>query len=76
VRLFAVSRDSPYSHKRYAEQQWLTYPLLSDWTAAAVRAPVRISFLVDGDGVIRGTWRYGDDEVPDVDELLTAAHAL
>ena len=38
MRLFAVSRDSPYSHKRYAEQQWLTYPLLSDWTAAAVRA--------------------------------------
>jgi peroxiredoxin len=37
---------------------------------------VRSSFLVDGDGVIRGTWRYGDDEVPDVDELLTAAHAL
>ena len=89
MRLFAVSRDSPYSHKRYAEQQWLTYPLLSDWTAAAVRAfgvsqildglddtPVRSCFLVDGDGVIRGTWRYGDDEVPDVDELLTAAHAL
>ncbi len=57
MRLFAISRDSPYSHKRYAEQQWLPFPLLSDWTAAAVRA-------------------YGDDEVPDADELLTAAHSL
>lgn len=89
MRLFAISRDSPYSHKRYAEQQWLPFPLLSDWTAAAVRAfgvsqtldglvdtPVRSCFLVDGDGVVRAAWRYGDDEVPDADELLTAAHSL
>ena len=38
--------------------------------------PVRSCFLVDGDGVVRAMWRYGDDEVPDVDALLTAAHAL
>ncbi len=89
MRLFGVSRDSPYSHRRYAEQQWLTYPLLSDWSGEAVRAfgvaqtldgladtPVRSCFLVDGDGIIRGAWRYGDDDVPDVDELLTAAHDL
>jgi peroxiredoxin len=89
VRIFGVSRDSPYSHRRYAEQQWLTFPLLSDWSGEAVRAfgvaqtldglvdtPVRSCFLVDGEGVVRGAWRYGDDEVPDVEELLNAAHAL
>jgi peroxiredoxin len=89
VRIFGVSRDSPYSHRRYAEQQWLTFPLLSDWSGEAVRAfgvaqtldgledtPVRSCFLVDGDGIIQGAWRYGDDDVPDVDELLNAAHAL
>jgi peroxiredoxin len=89
VRLFAVSRDSPYSHRRYAEQQWLTFPLLSDWSGQAVRAfgvsqtldglegtPVRSCFLIDADGIIQGTWRYGDDEVPDMEELLAAAHAL
>jgi peroxiredoxin len=89
VRIFAVSRDSPYSHRRYAEQQWLTYPLLSDWSGEAVRAfgvaqnldgledtPVRSCFLIDADGIVRGAWRYGDDEVPDVDELLRAAHSL
>jgi peroxiredoxin len=89
VRLFAVSRDSPYSHRRYAEQQWLTFPLLSDWSGEAVRAfgvtqtldgmadtPVRSCFLIDADGIIRGTWRYDDDEVPDVEALLAAAHAL
>ncbi len=89
MRIFGVSRDSPYSHRRYAEQQWLTFPLLSDWSGEAVRAfgvaqtldglddtPVRSCFLVDGDGIIRDAWRYGDDDVPDVDELLNAAHGL
>jgi hypothetical protein len=38
--------------------------------------PVRSCFLVDGDGLIRGAWRYGDDEVPDLDVLLDAAHGL
>lgn len=89
VRIFGISRDSPYSHRRYAEQQWLTYPLLSDWSAQAVRAfgvsqtldgledtPVRSCFLIDGAGVVRGAWRYGDDEVPDADELLAAARTL
>ena len=89
MRLFAVSRDSPYSHRRYAEQQWVTFPLLSDWSGEAVRAfgvtqtldglegtPVRSCFLIDADGAIRGVWRYGNDEVPDVEALLAAAHAL
>jgi peroxiredoxin Q/BCP len=89
VRIAAISRDSPYSHKRYAEQQWLDYPLLSDWTGEAVRAfgvaqeldglvdsPVRSCFLIGGDGVIREAWRYADDEVPDVEALARAAVSL
>jgi len=89
VRIAAISRDSPYSHKKWGEQQWLDYPLLSDWTGDAVRAfgvaqdldglvdtPVRSCFLIDGDGVIRGAWRYEDDEVPDVEELARAAVGL
>lgn len=89
VRIAAISRDSPYSHKKWGEQQWLDYPLLSDWTGEAVRAfgvaqdldglvdtPVRSCFLIDGDGVIRGAWRYEDDEVPDVEELARAAVGL
>ena len=89
MRIFGISRDSPYSHRRYAEQQWLTYPLLSDWSGEAVRAfgvtqtldgleatPVRSCFLIDAEGVVRGAWRYGNDEVPDVEELLSAAHML
>jgi peroxiredoxin len=38
--------------------------------------PVRSCFLIDGEGIVRGAWRYGDDEVPDAEELLRAAHSL
>jgi peroxiredoxin len=89
VRIAAISRDSPYSHKKWGEQQWLDYPLFSDWTGEAVRAfgvaqdldglvdtPVRSCFLIDGEGVVRGAWRYEDDEVPDVEELARAAVSL
>jgi peroxiredoxin len=89
VRLFGISRDSPYSHKRFAEQQWLSYPLLSDWSGDAVRAfgvaqdldgladtPVRSSFLIERGGVIAAAWQYGDDDLPDTDVLVEAARAL
>lgn len=87
VRIFGISRDSPYSHRKYSEQQWLNFPLLSDWTGMAVRAfdvsqtldglvdtPVRACYLLR-DGEVIGAWRYGDDEMPDADVLLAAARA-
>ena len=36
----------------------------------------RTAFLVDRDGTVRGAWRYEAAEVPDFDELLSAARAL
>jgi peroxiredoxin len=67
----------------------LNFPLLSDWNADAVRAldiaqefrglrdvSQRTAFLVDEDGTVRGAWRYGNSELPDVDELLAAARSL
>lgn len=64
-------------------------PLLSDWNGDAVRAfgialdyrglrevAARSAFLVDGDRLVRGAWRYGTDEIPDFDELVAAARAL
>lgn len=88
VRIFGISRDSPYSHRKYSEQQWLNFPLLSDWRGDAVRAfdvsqnldglehtPVRSCFLIS-DGVVIGAWRYGDDEMPDAEALLAAARGV
>jgi peroxiredoxin len=62
---------------------------LSDWNAEAVHGfgiaqehrgmrdvAERSAFLVDRDGIIRGSWSYETGVVPDFDELLTAARSL
>ena len=89
VRIFGISRDSPYTHIAWSQVLELNFPLLSDWNGEAVRAfgiahdyrglreiAERTAFLLDGDGVVRNAWRYGTDEIPDFDELLAAAQAL
>jgi peroxiredoxin len=37
--------------------------------------PARAIFIADAGGVIRFAHRYGDDEVPDADEVVEAARA-
>ena len=67
----------------------LDFPLLSDWNAAATKGfgvaheyrglqdvSERSAFLIDGDGVVRGAWRYESSEMPDFDELLAVVRAL
>ena len=89
VRLFGVSRDSPYTHIAWQHVLDLDFPLLSDWNAEAVRAfgithvyrgmrdvAERSAFLVDGSGTVRGAWRYETSQLPDVDELVSQARAL
>jgi peroxiredoxin len=89
VKVFGVSRDSPWSHVAWAQALDLDVPLLSDWNGDAVNAfgiahdhrgmggvAERSAFLVDGQGIIRGSWRYETGEVPDFDELLAAARSL
>jgi peroxiredoxin len=88
VRVFGVSRDSPWCHIAWAQALDLTFPLLSDWNADAVHAfgiarefrgfadiAVRSAFLADAGATVRGVWRYEDGEVPDLDGLLAAARA-
>ncbi len=86
VRLYGVSRDSPYTHAAWSHVLELPFPLLSDWNAEATRGfgvahefrglrdvAERTAFLVAADGTVRRAWRYETSEVPDVDELLEAA---
>jgi peroxiredoxin len=67
----------------------LNFPLLSDWNADAVHGfgiahefrelsdvAERSAFLVDRSGTVRGAWRYESADVPNFDELLSAARAL
>ena len=89
VRALGISRDSPWSHVAWMQALDLNFPLLSDWNAEAVRGfgiahehrglqdvAERTAFLVDQAGTVRGAWRYETAEVPDFDELLSAARAL
>jgi glutaredoxin-dependent peroxiredoxin len=89
VRAMAASRDSPWSHVAWTQALDLNFPLLSDWNGEAIRGfgiardwrgmsdvAERAAFLVDGGGTVRGAWAYDDAEVPDFDELISAARAL
>ena len=89
VRAVGISRDSPWTHISWMQALDLNFPLLSDWNAEAVRGfgvaheyrglkdvAERTAFLVDRSGTVRGSWRYETAEVPDFDELLSAARAL
>ncbi len=89
VQVYAVSRDSPWTHIAWSQALDLDVPLLSDFNAEAVHGfgiaiehrglrdvTARSAFLVDGGGTVRGAWRYDTGQVPDFDELVEAAHAL
>jgi peroxiredoxin len=89
VQPYAISRDSPYTHIAWMQALDLVVPLLSDWNAEASRGfgvgiefrgmrdvSRRSAFLLGGDGVVQGAWEYANDELPDFDELVTAARAL
>jgi peroxiredoxin len=89
VRAVGISRDSPWTHIAWAQTLDLNFSLLSDWNAEAVHGfgvafdfrglrevAQRSAFLVDRSGTVRGAWRYSTDEVPDFDEVLSAARDL
>jgi glutaredoxin-dependent peroxiredoxin len=89
VRAMAASRDSPWSHVAWMQALDLDFPLLSDWNAEVIRGfgiardyrgmqevAQRSAFLIDAGGTVRGAWAYDDSEVPDFDELVSAARAL
>ena len=89
VLAVGISRDWPWSHVAWMQALDLDFPLLSDWNAEAERGfgiahehrglqdvAERTAFLVDQEGTVRGAWRYETAEVPDFDELLSAARAL
>jgi peroxiredoxin len=89
VEPLAISRDSPYTDIAWAQALDLDFPLLSDWNGEATHGfgvafehlgrrdvSARSAFLVDAAGVIRGAWGYEPGDLPNLDELLSAAHVL
>ena len=89
VRRFGISRDSPWSHVAWHQTLDLDFHLLSDWSGDAARAfgvahefrglsdvSRRSAFLIDSTARVAGVWEYEPSELPDVDEILSAARAL
>ncbi|WEV28055.1 peroxiredoxin [Streptomyces sp. 71268] len=85
VQLLAVSNDSPFSLRVFAEQEGFEFPLLSDfWPHGEVSraygvfdeekgCAVRGTFVIDKEGVVRWTVVNG---LPDARDLNDYAKAL
>lgn len=85
IRAVAISRDSPWSHRSWAEALGVhdAVPILSDWEGEAARAfgveqelhgmrvAARSAFLLQ-DGTVLAAWMLGS-ELPDVDAAVAAA---
>jgi len=85
VRPLAISRDSPWSHRAWAEVLGVDVPLLSDWNGEATRAfgvafepvgmlavPARSAFLIEDGETILAVWMLGG-ELPDIDAVIAEA---
>jgi peroxiredoxin len=85
IRAVAISRDSPWSHRSWAEALGVhdAVRILSDWEGGAtrgfgveielhgMRVAARSAFLL-ADGTVRAAWMLGS-EMPDVDAAIDAA---
>jgi peroxiredoxin len=87
VRALAISRDSPWSHRAWAQTLGVDVPLLSDWNGDATRAfdvafeplgmkdvAARSAFLIRDAERIEAAWMLGGD-LPDIDAVIAAAES-
>ena len=88
IQPFGISRDSPWSHRAWAQTLGVEFPLLSDWNGEAIRAfdvafeplgmsdvAVRSAFLIRDGQTIEAAWLLGG-ELPDIDAVIAAAGGL
>lgn len=88
VQLLAVSNDSPFSLRVFAEQEKFGYPLLSDfWPHGEVSraygvfdedkgCAVRGTFVIDKEGVVRWTVVNGLPDARDLNDYVKALESL
>jgi peroxiredoxin len=88
VDIFAVSTDSVFSHRAYAEEYSLSIPLLSDTYGEAIDAydvaldsdqllSERAVFVIDQEGVIQYAWSTADlEQRPDIDAVREAVSSI
>jgi mycoredoxin-dependent peroxiredoxin len=88
VQLLAVSNDSPFALRVFADQEGLEYPLLSDfWPHGEVSrafgvfdeekgCAVRGTFVIDKEGVVRWNVVNAIPDARDLNEYVSALEAL
>ncbi len=88
VETLAVSIDSPFAHKVWAEQQGYQFPLLSDfWPHGevaraygvfneAVGASERGTFVIDKDGIVQYSVHNGLPDARDQEAYVDALKAI
>jgi peroxiredoxin len=88
VQILAVSNDSPFTLRVFAEKEGLEYPLLSDfWPHGEVSraygvfdeekgCAVRGTFVIDKQGVVRWTVVNGLPDARDQEEYLKALQGI
>ena len=87
ARVLAVSVDSPFTLKAWADQLELPFPLLSDFNKSVAQSygalyedllglqgvAKRAAFVIDKDGVVRYTWVSDDaGQLPNFEEVQAA----
>lgn len=84
--VLGISTDSPYSHRAFAAELGLEFPLLSDFygkhasAAYGVLRPEgfaeRASFIIDKDGILRYVAVHDLSQIPDVEALIEVLEGL
>ncbi|MBI3454822.1 MAG: redoxin domain-containing protein [Candidatus Rokubacteria bacterium] len=87
VQILGIAASNPFSQQTFADSLKLPYPLLSDFPELkvirryGVLSPSktyarRAFFLIDRQGIVRGKWLAGDDEVLPSEPILKAAREI
>lgn len=84
--VLGISTDSPYTHRAFAAELGLEFPLLSDFygkhasLAYGVLRPEgfaeRASFVIDKAGILRYAAVHDLSQIPDVEELIGVLETL
>jgi peroxiredoxin len=87
VQILSLSASNPFSQQTLADSLKLPYPLLSDFPdlqvikSYGVLHPKQILarrafFLIDKQGIVRGKWLAGDDDVVPSEPILILAREV
>lgn len=80
AKVLAISADTPWSHKAFAEDRGIEFPLLSDFDRGVISSygvehevgfPERAYFVIDREGVIRAKKvEETPKDQPEVEEVI------